>query len=158
MSKRKTAAAAVTTPEVVSVPEAVSTGLPVDEAVPVTTPEVTPAAEGKRKISRAELREQGVGRVFDDLEVARANKPTNEIAAGSEYVLWTVVNGTTYYVWSIDQRRALEFVARHVGFTAERTDKPARTSQVNALRDENADLKAQLEALKAEMAARNGSV
>jgi hypothetical protein len=138
MSKsRKTAAAAApTTPEVVTTP------------VPETTPEVIPAAEApevaeapetktKTKIGRTELREMGVGLVFENEDEARANRPTYTPATGSQYDLYEVGNGKSYWAWSIDSRRAYEHVCRHLGYEARKADKVARTSQVSALRDEN---------------------
>jgi hypothetical protein len=148
MSKSRKTAASVTAPEAT-------------EVVQVTVPEVVPVAEvaapEKKKMGRAELRAMGVGLVFEDLETARASRPTNKIAENSSYELWTVSNGRDYYVWSIDQRRALEFVARHVGFTATRTDKPVRQSAVTAIKDENAALKAKIAEYEAKLAAMNGA-
>jgi hypothetical protein len=152
MSKRKMTAAAVTAPETV--------------AEVVTAPEVVPVAEvaapapeapAKTKLGRDELRKMGVSLVFTDEDEARAHPPTYTPAEGSKYDLYVVSNGETYYTWSIDSRRAYEHVCRHLGFEARKLDKPARTSAVTAIKNERDALLAEVAALKAQIAAGNGS-
>jgi hypothetical protein len=127
------------------------------DSIPVA--EVAKAPEGKVKVTRAQLREQGVGRVYADLEEARQNPPTYTPAAGSSYKLMTCSKEgeSDLYVWSIDTRRGHEFLSRHLGWSVGLTDKTVRQSQVNALRSENDDLRTQLEALKAKLAETNGA-
>jgi hypothetical protein len=149
MSKsRKTAAAAAPVTEALPVAEALSvtTDAPAPEAVPAEAP-------AKVKVGRDKLREMGVGLVFQDEAEARANKPTYVPAEGSAYDLYRVSNGTTYWTWSIDSRRAYEHVCRHLGFEASKADKPVRQSAVTAIKSERDAIAAERDALLAELLA-----
>jgi hypothetical protein len=151
MSKSRKTAASVTAPVTETpVTEATEVVQVVAEpTAPVTAP--APEAPAKTKIGRDELRKMGVGLVFENEDEARANKPTYVPAEASAYDLYRVSNGTTYWTWSLDTRRAYEQVCRHLGYEAEKADKPVRQSAVTALKDENATLKAKQEAMDREM-------
>jgi hypothetical protein len=154
MSKQRKTAASVTAPAPAPVTETT-------EVVQVVAPEAIPVAEveapapetapAKTKLGRDKLREMGVGLVFEDEVKARESKPTFVPAEGSAYDLYKVSNGVTYWTWSIDSRRAYEHVCRHLGFEAEKADKPVRQSAVTAIKDENAMLKAKQADMDREM-------
>jgi hypothetical protein len=162
MTKQRKTAASVTAPAT-ETPEVVQTApqvIPVAEVAEAA--EVNGTPEVKEKETRADrerkFREHKVGVVYDDLEVARENPPTFTPATGSKYELYSCSKDDTavYWTWSLDGRRAYEQLCRFLGWSCEKADKPARTSQVNALKSERDQLLAEVAALKAQMAQANG--